>query len=116
VVVVTRWYGGINLGVGGLVRAYGGCAAECLRRALRRPLIATCDLELVFGFDDTGAVHAALGAHAAEKLAEHFDAEGARLRVRLPLDRVVALKKQLRDATRDRIRLSDTTAHDRSSR
>ena len=38
--VVTRWYGGIKLGAGGLVRAYGGAAAECLRRAERRPLIA----------------------------------------------------------------------------
>ena len=26
-VVVTRWYGGIKLGAGGLVRAYGGAAA-----------------------------------------------------------------------------------------
>ena len=38
VVVVTRWYGGINLGVAGLVRAYGGwrkhlpataCTCDC---------------------------------------------------------------------------------------
>jgi putative IMPACT (imprinted ancient) family translation regulator len=33
VVVVKRWYGGIKLGAGGLMRAYGGTAAECLRRA-----------------------------------------------------------------------------------
>ena len=39
IVVVTRWYGGIKLGVGGLARAYGGCAAECLRLAARVPLI-----------------------------------------------------------------------------
>ena len=38
-VVVTRWYGGTNLGVGGLVRAYGGAAAECRRPAPRRPLV-----------------------------------------------------------------------------
>ncbi len=38
-VVVTRWYGGIKLGAGGLVRAYGGAAAECLRAAPRRPLV-----------------------------------------------------------------------------
>src|SRR3546814_18000784 len=36
VVVVTRWFGGIKLGAGGLVRAYGGTAAECLRRAVGR--------------------------------------------------------------------------------
>lgn len=116
VVVVTRWYGGINLGVGGLVRAYGGCAAECLRRAERRALIATCDLQLRYGFEDTGAVHAALAAHTAEKLDAQFDADGTRLQVRLRRDRADALKSQLRDATRDRIRISDPADHDRSPR
>ncbi|KAK7346052.1 hypothetical protein VNO80_20565 [Phaseolus coccineus] len=32
-VVVIRHYGGIKLGTGGLVRAYGGIASECLRIA-----------------------------------------------------------------------------------
>ena len=44
VVVVTRWYGGIKLGAGGLVRAYGGAAAECLRNAGRVPLVPMCEL------------------------------------------------------------------------
>jgi len=104
VAVVTRWYGGINLGAGGLVRAYGGCAAECLRLAPRQPLIAYAELQLTYPFEDTGAVHAALAQHAAKKLDEQFDAEGARLLLRLPADRVDGLKSQLRDATRDRVR------------
>lgn len=116
VVVVTRWYGGINLGAGGLVRAYGGCAAECLRRAQRRPLVAMHELQLAYRFADTGAVHAALAAHEAEKFDEHFDVDGARLQVRLRLDRLDALKIQLRDATRDRIRISDPADHDRLQR
>ena len=29
--VVVRYYGGINLGVGGLIRAYGRCTRECLK-------------------------------------------------------------------------------------
>lgn len=116
VVVVTRWYGGINLGAGGLVRAYGGCAAECLRRAERRALIATGELQLAYRFEDTGAVHAALAAHDAEKLDEHFDADGPRLQVRLRLDRLDALKSHLRDATRDRIRISNPADHDRLQR
>lgn len=33
VCVVARYYGGINLGVGGLIRAYGQCARDCLSKA-----------------------------------------------------------------------------------
>jgi len=31
--VVIRYFGGIKLGVGGLIRAYGKCARECLKSA-----------------------------------------------------------------------------------
>lgn len=107
VVVVTRWYGGTKLGAGGLVRAYGGAAAECLRRAERRPLIALSDVVLHATFDDLGAVHAALAAVSAEKIAETFDADGARLALRLPSDHLDTLKTRLRDATRNRVRFDD---------
>jgi uncharacterized YigZ family protein len=50
VVVVTRWFGGIKLGAGGLIRAYGGCAAECLRLAERRPIIATRRVRFTLGY------------------------------------------------------------------
>jgi uncharacterized YigZ family protein len=105
-VVVTRWYGGIKLGAGGLVRAYGGAAAECLRTGPRLALVTMLDLQLHADFDDIGILHAALGAHGAAKLEEHFDSQGVHLHVRLPADRVDALKAQLRDATRDRIRFA----------
>jgi len=104
-VVVTRWYGGIKLGAGGLVRAYGGAAAECLRLAPREALVALATLDLACPFDDLGHVHAALVAHKALKQEEHFDETGACLRVQVPADHVDALKSQLRDATRNRVRV-----------
>ena len=105
VAVVTRWFGGIKLGAGGLVRAYGGSAAECLRVAPRRMLIVHATVMLEYPFDVTGAVHAALAAHDAEKLDERFDADGVRLHLRLPESQLAPLKARLRDATRDRVRL-----------
>jgi putative IMPACT (imprinted ancient) family translation regulator len=105
-VVVTRWYGGIKLGAGGLVRAYGGAAAECLRIAPRQPLVAMATLELQAGFDDIGVVHAALASTGADKLDEAFAVDGVRLRLSLPADRVDGLKARLRDATRDRVRFA----------
>ena len=107
VVVVTRWYGGIKLGAGGLVRAYGGAAAECLRLAERRALVAQVELHAHVAFDDLGVLHAALAAHGAEKLGEDFHESGAVLHLRLPRDHVAALKSHLRDATRDRVRWHD---------
>lgn len=99
-VVVTRWYGGINLGAGGLVRAYGGAAAECLRTASRRPLVDSIEAELACDFAMAGAVHAILAAVGAEKLAESFDEHGLRLRLRLPTAMYAVLAERLRDASR----------------
>ena len=108
-VVVIRWYGGIKLGAGGLVRAYGGTAAECLRTAPRLPLVALAGLTVQAAFEDLGALHAALAAHLAEKLDETFTASGVELHIRLPADQADPLKTRLRDATRERIRVHPRT-------
>lgn len=106
-VVVTRWYGGIKLGTGGLVRAYGGSAAECLRMAPRARLIETAQLQVHVPFEDISLLHRLLPSFSASKLAESFDADGARIGVELPADQADALKTRLRDATRDRARFDD---------
>ncbi|MCD8041319.1 MAG: YigZ family protein [Clostridia bacterium] len=48
-VVVTRYFGGIKLGAGGLVRAYSGCAAENLQSA--KKLLYTQCVRLVYVTD-----------------------------------------------------------------
>lgn len=106
-VVVTRWYGGVKLGAGGLVRAYGGAAAECLRTATRLVLVEMAEVDIECPFADIAAVHAALPAFDALKLDERFDAEGVRFRLRLPLANLPPLATHLRDATRDRARVGD---------
>jgi len=107
VVVVTRWFGGIKLGAGGLVRAYGGAAAECLRLAPRLPLVETATVAVHVAFGDLSTLHHLLPAFAADKRGESFDANGARIVLELPADAVAALKTRLRDATRDRARFDD---------
>lgn len=107
VVVVTRWYGGIKLGAGGLVRAYGGTAAECLRTAERREVVEMAEVDVECPFADIAAVHGALATFDAEKLEEDFRADGVRFRLRLPADHLAALATHLRDATRDRARVGD---------
>jgi len=100
VVVVTRWFGGIKLGAGGLMRAYGGCAAECLRGAAKRELIPTSDVEFDLGFSALPLLHARLADFDAWKLSETFVSDGAVLRVRVPTMRLDGLRALLADVSR----------------
>ena len=104
-VVMTRWFGGIKLGAGGLVRAYGGCAAECLRATPRRELIDMAAVEFTLGFAAIPLLHSRLGEFQAIKVDEAFSGEGATLHLRLPSDRIDALRALLGDLSRGRCQL-----------
>lgn len=50
-VVVTRYFGGIKLGAGGLVRAYSGCAAENLEAAPKLLYLPCEEYAVTVGYD-----------------------------------------------------------------
>jgi uncharacterized YigZ family protein len=104
-VVVARWFGGIKLGAGGLVRAYGGCAAECLRLAAKRPLVSRVTVNVACDFPSAAMLRAHLLDYEAVKRSERLDGEGVELELDLPEERVGALTDFLRDLTRGRGRL-----------
>jgi uncharacterized YigZ family protein len=101
-VVVTRWYGGVKLGVGGLARAYGGCAAECLRRAERQPIVDLRRARIRCDYASLPVLRARLREFDAAKRAERADNDGVELDVELPAERMDALAAWLRDLTRGR--------------
>lgn len=101
-VLVTRWYGGIKLGAGGLVRAYGGTAAECLRRAERVPIVAMARLGLRCDFADLALLKARLKDLQAEVEHETFGADGVELQLRLPDSRVAEACLRISDISRGR--------------
>lgn len=102
VVVVTRWYGGIKLGAGGLARAYSGTAAECLRLAERVPIVPRATLTLDCEFADLALLKARLAELDASVTDEQFHASGARLRLQLPESRVAEAQARIVDLTRGR--------------
>ncbi len=102
VVVVTRWFGGIKLGAGGLVRAYGGTAAECLRRAERVPIVAMARLGLRCDFAELALLRARLKDLQAEVEHEAFGADGVELQLRLPDSRVAEACLRISDISRGR--------------
>lgn len=102
VVVVTRWYGGIKLGAGGLVRAYGGTAAECLRLADRTPIVAMARLGLTCDFGELTLLKARLRELDADIVDEQFGADGATLEIQLPEHRVTEAQARVTGISRGR--------------
>lgn len=107
VVVVTRWYGGIQLGTGGLARAYGGSAAKCLQAGERLALVSRIRCRCHCRFAELALLKARLPEYEALIESETFDAEGAELTLALPESELEALQRALADISRGRSRLSD---------
>jgi len=99
-VVVTRHFGGIKLGVGGLIRAYSGSAAKCLDQGKIIEVHPVSHCVIKAGFEWTGPVHAALELCEARKESEEFTDTGIRLQIEIRDDRLRRLQTILRDTTR----------------
>ncbi|KAM3201311.1 IMPACT family member in pol 5'region [Capsicum annuum] len=72
-VVVIRHFGGIKLGTGGLVRAYGGVAAECLRNAPTCIIKSKVPMGLEVPFELLGALYHQLQSFQAVDIKQDYD-------------------------------------------
>lgn len=99
-VAIARYYGGTNLGIGGLVSAYGRAAAEAIDAAgtiERRPHESfTVSVE----YDDSGAVRSVLESGPGEFEASY--GERAVFEVTVPTAEAPGLRDRLRSATSGR--------------
>lgn len=99
-VVVTRWFGGTKLGVGGLVRAYGEAAAQAIAAAPRRRGIVALRVLVEHRYEHTGAVMRVLArAGAAEVLPGFTPAGRATVECALPSATEPEVRQGLQDAT-----------------
>lgn len=106
VVVVIRWFGGIQLGTGGLARAYGGSAAKCLQGGERLELVSRSLYRCHCRFSELALLKARLEEHDALIESETFDAEGAELKLAVPEIQRAGLQQLLADISRGRSHLS----------
>jgi uncharacterized YigZ family protein len=103
-VVVTRWFGGVLLGTGGLIRAYGGTASICLRAAALVELVATVEADIAVNFSDLALVKAKLATSPGVRvLSEVFVEAGARLALAIPEVQAPEIARMLSDATSGRV-------------
>lgn len=107
IAVVSRFFGGVKLGTGGLARAYGGTAMAALHDATIEPIVAMTERIVEGGFETADALHRQVEELDAEKLDERWTPEGLRLHVRLPADRAAVLARAVREITRGQGRCVD---------
>ena len=108
-VVVTRWFGGTLLGSGGLIRAYGGTAAICLRAAEKVEVIETIGATVDCDFSDLALIKARLGGLGVTIRSEAFTGTGASLSLQIPRAAAQTAAGLILDLSRGRavLRLDD---------
>jgi putative IMPACT (imprinted ancient) family translation regulator len=101
IVIVTRYYGGTRLGVGGLVRAYGDAAAEALAAAPRRVGTVAVRLALRYAYEHTSAVMRALERAGAAEVEHGYAPEGdaGTVETSVPAGAEATLREELTEST-----------------
>ena len=104
IVLVNRWYGGIKLGTGGLVRAYGGSAGQCLVIAEKIELIAKQTVQFQCLFNEWAILQYELKTQNIEYL-EDYTANGVSVQARLQIHQIQPLAMKIQDISRGREQL-----------
>jgi len=99
---VVRYYGGINLGAGGLVRAYTDAVAQALLTATKVPLTRRITLRCTVPYALEGTVRREIDA-AGATLGEVSHDSLVDMRISLPEPSAAAFVARLNDATQGRI-------------
>jgi uncharacterized YigZ family protein len=72
--VITRYYGGTKLGVGGLARAYSDSSSAVLELCVKIPVYSTKDIKVLCMYEDVDTVRRIIDAYAINSDSEYRDA------------------------------------------
>lgn len=103
-VLVNRWYGGIKLGTGGLVRAYGGCAGQCLLLAEKIELIIKIKVSFHCQFNEWAILQYELNQQQIE-FEEHYTDTGVEVKASLQMPQIAIWSLKIQDISRGREQL-----------
>jgi uncharacterized YigZ family protein len=103
---VVRYYGGVKLGAGGLVRAYTEAIASALQHAERVERIAQARLTVEIGYPNEARVRRWIDQEGWELVGSSYEM-AVRLTIRLPATALDAASATLRDLTQGRAMFPD---------
>jgi uncharacterized YigZ family protein len=98
-IVVTRYFGGTKLGVGGLMKAYGAAAGAALASVPRLKMFALEQIEVSFPHEMVGPVMHVCSATGANIASTDYNGE-VHLHLEIRTSRADALRAALLDRTR----------------
>ena len=109
-VLVNRWYGGIKLGTGGLVRAYGGCAGQCLVLAEKIELIEKKKVSFRCNFSEWAIFQYELNQQQID-YQEDYIAEGVEVIAQMQKHQIEPFALKIQDISRGREALKIVDDH-----
>jgi len=105
--VVTRYYGGIKLGTGGLVKAYSASVQQALAELPRSEHREHILLDVTVAYPSISALQQLWPVHEVEVLGERYEADVS-FAIRVPVERAASLTQALMDVTRGQAVVSAT--------
>ena len=100
-VLVNRWFGGVKLGTGGLVRAYGGCAGQCLLLAEKIELIEKKKVIFRCNFSEWAIFQYELNQQQID-YQEDYTADGVEVTAQMQKHQIEPFALKIQDVTRGR--------------
>lgn len=102
-VVVTRYFGGTKLGVGGLGRAYFDSADTALKQSQKITKAVVVETTISFQFIDTNPVMNIINTRKIKIERNEYINDRPRLTLLIPQSHIADVQEKLRDATRGNI-------------
>jgi len=110
-VVVTRYFGGVLLGTGGLVRAYTQAVKEGLAACEVGMMTPGAEIKIGTDYNGIGKILYLLGQRGVEPLESEYG-ERVTLKVLLPASQEEEFRKELTEATAGRVELENLREYD----
>ena len=106
-IVVTRYFGGVKHGIGGLIRAYGNCGREVIKatKVIQKKRYLTVGISI--SYDDLGQVVNSLEGYSAQIKDTVYNNQGAEVIAALQPSVIKRCKKEISEATGGRARFRE---------
>ncbi|MFN2216929.1 MAG: IMPACT family protein [Anaerolineales bacterium] len=98
VVVVTRYFGGTKLGIGGLVRAYGDTVRELVAKTKRAQKVSAMAMKLKFTYPYVERIRSLILDNSGQVISEEFEV-GVITEAMIPINNLDNFENQLANLT-----------------